>query len=472
MMSAMKKLLFLTVGVLGGAIWGAPAKVVDVSRVDPHYFETADGRTFVPVGVNLVSGVQRGNEASLRRYEGWLEKFAANGGNWIRIWLSAGAFETMPKEAGVFDPAADEVLKRVMAKCEKLGIKVKFTLEHFRSTLADSSKARQPWANRTLYAPYSNTMHDFFTSEQCMKIYLERVNHLKELGFGDSPSMACWEPWNEINAAGWVMDYAPWSDRILAELARLFPKQMVTQNLGSYSSPAAYGHYEQMAGVNLNAYMQIHRYLDPGAQIDVCRGPMDVLAAEAIREMRELRPDRPAVLAETGAVEANHAGASHLYKLDKQGTMMHDLLFAPFFAGGAGCGQLWHWDSYIDANNLWYHFARFAKAIEGLDPAAEHFRPFRTETARLRVYGLRGQKTTVIWCRDKKSTWETEVEKGVPPQTVQGERLPFANCTFACYLPWEDKAVSLPAPALPAFTRSIVVRFPTDPAYARIIEPH
>ena len=40
---------FLTVGVLGGAIWGASAKVVDVSRVDPHYFETADGRTFVPV---------------------------------------------------------------------------------------------------------------------------------------------------------------------------------------------------------------------------------------------------------------------------------------------------------------------------------------------------------------------------------------------------------------------------------------
>lgn len=71
-----EKTFFLTVGVLGGAIWGASAKVVDVSRVDPHYFETADGRTFVPVGVNLVSGVQRGNEASLRRYEGWLEKFA------------------------------------------------------------------------------------------------------------------------------------------------------------------------------------------------------------------------------------------------------------------------------------------------------------------------------------------------------------------------------------------------------------
>ena len=67
---------------------------------------------------------------------------------------------------------------------------------------------------------------------------------------------------------------------------------------------------------------------------------------------------------------------------------------------------------------------------------------------------------------------KARMRKGVPPQTVQGERLPFANCTFACYLPWEDKAVSLPAPALPAFTRSIVVRFPTDPAYARIIEPH
>ena len=48
-MGVMKEFFLSLLGLCGCAVMGAPAKVVDVSRVDPHYFETADGRTFVPV---------------------------------------------------------------------------------------------------------------------------------------------------------------------------------------------------------------------------------------------------------------------------------------------------------------------------------------------------------------------------------------------------------------------------------------
>ena len=142
---------------------------------------------------------------------------------------------------------------------------------------------------------------------------------------------------------------------------------------------------------------------------------------------------------------------------------MHDALFAPFFAGSAGCGQFWHWDSYVAPNGLWHHYARFAKAIEGLDPIAEDFRPFKTETRRVRIYGLRGKRTTVLWCRDKASDWRSELVEGNEAKLVEGEVLPSPLIgEMTCYLPWEDRSVKAQGPTLPAFRRSLVVRLPSD----------
>ena len=100
--------------------------------------------------------------------------------------------------------------------------------------------------------------------------------------------------------------------------------------------------------------------------------------------------------------------------------------------------------------------------MEGLDPVAEDFRPFRTETKDLRVYGLKGRRTTVLWCRDKANTWEAEYHRGIAPQTLEGVVLPFnSQKGFSVYLPWEDRSVAIPAGPckLPPFQRSCVVRF-------------
>ena len=439
------------------------------------------GKPFIPIGVNLCAcradaqlmGGRAEDRLLARRatYRRWMEEFAANGGNYIRIWLGADFFEVMPKTAGEYDPVATETLCRVVKDAERLGIRIKFTLESFRSTFPKDEMARQPFFNRALYAPYVKSMHEFFNSDECYQIYLGKAKYLKSLGLGESPAVVCWELWNEISATAPISSYAGWSDRMLADLQKLFPRQMVTQNLGSYSGPAGFLSYDQMATVDRNAFMQIHRYLDPGAQFDVCRGPMDVLCADSIREMFRRRADRPAVLAEVGAVRANHTGPSDLYAKDKQGMLLHDMLFAPFFAGSAGCGQAWHWDCYIDRNRLWHHFRRFARAIEGLDPIDERFRPFYTETDNLRIYGLRGRKTTVLWCRDKRNTWESELVRGEAPRTISGERLPFQK-DYACYLPWKDETRECKGPVLPDFERSIVVRFPTGADWELFVEQH
>src|SRR6185312_7979666 len=104
-------------------------------------------------------------------------------------------------------------------------------------------------------------------------------------------------------------------------------------------------------------------------------GPVDVLAADAVRELLSYRPGRAVILAESGAVEPRQAGPCKVYAADREGMLLHDILSAPFFAGAAGAGQIWHWDAYVAANNLRHHFGRFAQVVRGLDPAAEGFEP-------------------------------------------------------------------------------------------------
>ena len=444
----------------------------DVDAAAPRYFADQTGRGWIPIGCNLCfdrlyGSIGNDRQVCEERYFSWMREFAANGGNFLRIWLGHPFFEVMPEKTGVFDAAATGTLKKAVALAESLGIGIKFTLESFRRTLPSEGDSAFPAFVRPLYAPYAKDMHEFFDSPECFGIYLAKARHLKSLGFGDSSAVICWEPWNEINATDATGHYERWSDKMLAELSALFPRQMVVQNLGSFDGPGALAPYDQLGRVDRNAFMQVHRYLDPGAALDVCRGPMDVLCADAVREMLDRRPDLPAVLAETGAVKKSHSGPSELYDLDSEGTLLHDELFAPFFAGAAGCGQPWHWDSYIARHGLWRHFRLFANAVDGLDPVAEDFRPFRTETRETRVYGLRGRYTTAIWCRDKASSWESELGRGEEPRMVENVELPFESLDgFDVYHPWEDSWESLPPGrcVLPPFRRSCVVRFTSGTA--------
>ena len=477
-----------TLCVLTASVVCAEGRVVDVSKAHPRYFETVDGKPWIPVGCNicfdrLYDGKAHSHEQVRANFERWLTAFAENGGNCIRLWAGHPSIEVMPETAGVYDPERTKTLKGIVALCEKLGVKVKITFESFRMCVSpevERKKANPRGVNfnynhvfnRSLYAPYADNVAAFFASEQCRRIYMGKAQYMKDIGLADSPAVYCWELWNEINCCGTVAQYSAWSGWALAELKKIFPRQMTVNNLGSFSDVGAYRMYDELATEKDNDFMQIHRYLDSGACLDVCRGPMDIVAASAVRELLDRRPDRPAVVAEIGAVQANHAGPFPYYPFDKEGTLLHDAMFAAFFAGSAGCGQFWHWDhQYIDGNKLWWHFRRFANAVEGIDPIAERMMPFYTESRRLRMYGLRGRKAAIFWCRDKRNSWEDELVHGDKPELLTTEIVPFRNCKLDCYLPWEDRHVTVDAPMLPPFRRSIVVRVPAD-AVEGVVRPH
>lgn len=433
-------------------------RALAVSRQCPRYFE-ADGKTFVPIGINLCYCRDREPKAT---YLAWLNTFAANGGNYIRLWCGNAYWDVMPT-LGKIDPEAVARLKWITAECAKRGIKIKLCLEQFRGFDA----SQPPVFRKEIYAPYAKKLSDWYTNEVCQAAFRKKIDAMAE-AIGDAPPVAVIEIWNEI-MADWGRLQTAWQTKTLAYLRQKFPGKLVVCNLGSFSETLSPVAYDRICARADNDFLQVHRYYDPGAAMAICYGPIDILCADAIRELRDRSCAKPSLLAEVGAVKPNHTGASELYEKDSEGVLMHDMLFAPFFAGGAGCGQMWYWDSrYVDGKGLWFHYGRFARAIKGLDPVAEDFTPFRFESPAYRAYGLRGKKTTVVWVRDKRVDALAEVKNGKKAEVRTGWKIACATGgPVECYLPWEDRAVKAEVVdgkiLLPPFTRSAVLRFRTPP---------
>ena len=213
-----------------------------------------------------------------------------------------------------------------------------------------------------------------------MRIFRER--------YGDHPAVFGWELWNEMNAVETPEEHLrAWNVRMLPRVKEIFPKNLVMQSLGSLDRESSFPIYEFINRLPPNEVAQVHRYIDEGAELAVCGAPVDSMASDAIAVLRGYGLRKPMLLAESGAVKPVHTGPHPIYKVDTMGSVLHDVLFAPFFSGAAGPGHLWHWDHHIDKQHTWFQMGRFARAVEGVDPLREGFEPVRRDTAGLCAAG-------------------------------------------------------------------------------------
>ncbi len=459
--------LWLAGGSLATAAIPHADEFVRVSPRDPRYLELTDGSPYIPVGLNMIAPNTRPEEG-LQRMEEWLQKLSSQGGNYARIWLSSPFWDVEHEKSGVYDAAKAQRIDALLALARKYGIRVKLTLEHFRTL---DGEPRQKWAHKPLHhvsqGGTATNIVDYFGGAASRERFKQKLDWFAHR-YGNNPSIFGWELWNEINAVQGG-DYMSWTPLMLEELHRRFPMNMAMQSLGSYDHEQRRSLYCRHSLLPGNSIAQVHRYLDLGADWEVCHGPMDILAAEAIRELNRCQPGKPIILAESGAVEPNHAGPFKLYEKDQAGMLLHDVLFAPFFAGAAGAGQIWHWDQYVAKNNLWHHFGYFAEVIKGVDPVAEQFQPVYSANARLRIYVLKGRQTCLIWCRDAENNWRTELEQGIAPATVIGMKIHlerelqgFKTAKARTFNPWKGGWTPTETDRgsinLPAFSRSVVIK--------------
>jgi Cellulase (glycosyl hydrolase family 5) len=450
-------------------------RYIEVSKVNPAYFSFSDGSPYIPVGINLINPSSRTHEnpdSAFHEMEQWMKNLADNGGNYIRVWLSESFWDMEDKVAGKYN---DEKLKRIdrfIEMARKYKLRIKITLEHFRSVTLEENA--QKWATKFVYHTSNggplDSIRQYLTSSKGQQLFLNKIDFYQKR-YGSDSLFFGWELWNEMNAMKGPEDsiFFAWNEKMLGEVKQRFPENLVMQSLGSFDNDNVRPVYKKMMLLPGNEIAQVHRYLDAGAKMEICQAPMDIICSSAVEELLSYHTGKPVILAETGAVEPGHAGPSKYYPLDTAGILLHDILFAPFFAGSAGAGMSWHWDSYVHKNNLWYHFKRFNEAIKGINPIKEKFIPAKAETTAVRIYLLKGKKTTLLWLRDKTNNWESELQNGIAPATLHGIQINFRDLglmvspgNIEVYDPWKNSWTRVERAGqvfiLPDFKRSIVIR--------------
>lgn len=448
---------------------------IQISRDNPSCFTFSDGSPYIPIGINMINPSGKYHDqpdSAMIEIERWMKNLSANGGNYIRVWLSESFWDMEDKQAGQYSEDKIRRIDRFIRMARENHLRIKITLEHFRSLTLEENA--QTWATKFVYHSSHggplDSIRQYLTSPEGHRLFLDKVDFYQRR-YGSDTLFFGWELWNEMNAMAGPTDsiFFGWNERMLSEVKRRFPENLVMQSLGSFDDENIRPVYKKMMLLPGNKVAQVHRYLDPGAKMDVCHAPMDIICSSAVEELLSYNTGKPVMLAETGAVEASHSGPSKFYPIDSAGILLHDILFAPFFSGSAGCGMCWHWESYVDRNNLWYHFGRFSETVKGINPVQERFVPSKSESGNLRLYQLSGQSTILLWLRDMRNTWQSELRDGQPPLTNSKIRIDLKSLGISdkatqidVYDPWQNKWENTKPEemkiSLPDFKRSVVIR--------------
>jgi hypothetical protein len=237
-----------------------------------------------------------------------------------------------------------------------------------------------------------------------------------------------------------------WTRSMLREIKALAPRQLVVQSLGSYDDPRKQRQQDDLRDMPEMDLQQVHRYLDQGAPWAICRTDPVAFSIQALEDTR--RPDRPILLAETGAVNDRHTGPFRYYRWDARGILFHDTTYPAFFAGSAGSGHIWHWDQYVDQKDLWTCLRPLADLIAGVQLDAEGFQPVDFSNEAMWCLALVGREHILLWARNRADRWDKVLRDGIEPPALRHQTVDLsaygaqgaAAQSAETFWPWPEEA--------------------------------
>ena len=133
--------------------------------------------------------------------ERWMKELSANGGNYIRVWLSESFWDIEDKEAGKYSEDKIRRIDHFIEMARKYNLRIKITLEHFRSLTLEENN--QSWATKFVYHTSHggplDSIRQYLTSAEGHKLFLDKVDFYQKR-YGSDTLFFGWELWNEMNA--------------------------------------------------------------------------------------------------------------------------------------------------------------------------------------------------------------------------------------------------------------------------------
>ena len=92
---------------------------VRVSPRDCRYFELDSGQPYLPIGLNLIAP-PKGDPAQM---DEWFGRLAAQGGNYVRVWLGSPFYDVEHARSGEYDEEKAKRIDQLLASARRHGIR-------------------------------------------------------------------------------------------------------------------------------------------------------------------------------------------------------------------------------------------------------------------------------------------------------------------------------------------------------------
>lgn len=398
---------------------------VSVSKKDNKYFAYTDKTPFFSIGINLAMcrPIQLTDHTEfglsenfaylgLRKYELWFKRCSEYGVNTVRIWLGQNYLNPDTENTYEFDLKKFSLLDKLIDLAEQYNIKLKLTIEHFRHFEYDNTKtnifSKQLWDN----GKKCESIGEWLTDERWAKAWLKKADELARRYSGDTNIFAI-ELWNEMNCLSG--DIISWNRKYIPKIKSLFPKNMVVNSFGSMDCDWMVDYYKRFCW-DESDIVQIHRYIDQGAEKKICTTPIDM-----IKDAINILPDynKPVIIAETGAVNDCHSGPFRFYSSDDRGIIFADTVYTPIFCKSGGCGNIWHWDAaYVESKNLYKMFNPICTLMRDIDFANEGFESRDHSDENAYIYTLHGKNAILCYIRNREDSWQNVLRDCNVPNTI------------------------------------------------------
>lgn len=184
-----------------------------VRKNNSNYLGFDDGTQYIPVGEIMCW--QNGNVYN--DYMNWLPKLAANGGNFIRVWMSSWAFAPEWKNGAAnysglkrYSQTNGYWLDWLLDYCKQQGVYLMLCINNHGQV---STNVNPEWPDNPYNAanggPCANTW-DFFSNATARDLHKNRLRYLVAR-YGYSTNLQSWELFNEVE---WTNNFTAFEKKV------------------------------------------------------------------------------------------------------------------------------------------------------------------------------------------------------------------------------------------------------------------
>ncbi len=388
--------------------------VIRADQRDQYYLRYANGSPYLPIGHNvcwLPDG--RGD------WEHYFASMSTAGENWTRTWMThfyqGTSLEWRSNKryydgVGVLSLPIAYKLDRIIEFAEENGIGIQLVLQHHGQF---STNVNPNWDDN----PY-NIIHaatdggfladpaEFFTNENARRITKYKYRYIVAR-WGYSGAILAWELWNEVQYTdGWRSNQpsvVAWHDEMADYIASIDPFNHLITTSSDISG------FDALWSLDNIDVIQVHHY---GAE---------TIAFLTNTATRLSSYAKPIIMGEfgvgsTGSVsvpECNHNDLNEPYKTQMlEALALHNGIWSAFHLKSGA--NLWWWDCYIEALDLYDQFSALSSYAEGEDPAAHELSKADLDTSGLPKWVLASPGLSDFWAISTQTAFTVQPDGTVP----------------------------------------------------------